>query len=66
VTLLTAIFLPLILLFIFGYAISLDVEDISMAVYDQDRSQESRRLLEAFTSSGYFLMKYHINSFKEV
>ncbi|NIS63213.1 MAG: ABC transporter permease, partial [Proteobacteria bacterium] len=34
VTLLTAIFLPLILLFIFGYAISLDVEDISMAVYD--------------------------------
>ncbi len=66
VTLLTAIFLPLILLFIFGYAISLDVEDISMAVYDQDRSQESHKLLEAFTSSGYFLMKYHINSFKEV
>lgn len=66
VTLLTAIFLPLILLFIFGYAISLDVEDISMAVYDQDRSQESRRLLDAFTSSGYFLMNYHINSFKEV
>jgi len=66
VTLSTAIFLPLVMLFIFGYAISLDVKDISMAVYDQDRTQESDGLIEKFTSSGYFNLKYHLNSYKEV
>jgi ABC-2 type transport system permease protein len=34
VTLGTAVFLPLVLLFIFGYAISLDIDEIQMAVYD--------------------------------
>lgn len=66
VTLGTAIFLPLVLLFIFGYAISLDIEHVSMAVYDQDRSQESSKLIEAFTTSGYFDLKYHFGSFEEV
>ncbi|MDA8239315.1 MAG: ABC transporter permease [Nitrospiraceae bacterium] len=66
ITLGTAIFLPLVMLFIFGYAISLDVTDISMAVYDQDRSQESDRFLESFTSSGYFLREYDLDSFVEV
>ncbi len=66
VTLGTAIFLPLVMLFIFGYAISLDVEDISMAVYDQDRTQESERLIEAFTASGYFLPEYRLDSLKEI
>ncbi len=66
ITLGTAIFLPLIMLFLFGYAISLDVEDISMAVYDQDRTQESNRLIEKFTASGYFVLKYHLSSIREV
>lgn len=66
ITLGTATFLPLVMLFIFGYAISLDVKDVSMAVYDQDKSPESGRLVEAFTSSGYFLLNYYLNAFKEV
>lgn len=66
VTLATAIFLPLILLFLFGYAISLDIEDIPVAVYDQDKSQESSKLIEAFTNSGYFNLDYYIESFRDV
>lgn len=66
ITLAIAIFLPLIMLFIFGYAISLDVKDISMAVYDQDKSQESSRIVEAFTSSGYFYPVDLLDSFKQV
>ncbi len=66
VTLATAIILPLILLFLFGYAISLDIEDIPVAVYDQDKSQESSKLIEAFTNSGYFNLDYYIESFKDV
>ncbi len=66
VTLGVAIMLPLVMLFLFGYAISLDVKDISMAVYDQDRTQESGSLIEKFTSSGYFKLKYRLDSNKEV
>jgi len=54
VTLATAVVLPLILLFIFGYGITLDVKDVRFAVLDYDRSQASARLVDAFTASGYF------------
>ncbi|WP_219062974.1 ribosome-associated ATPase/putative transporter RbbA [Pseudomonas sp. UMAB-08] len=39
---------------IFGYGISLDVENLAFAVYDQDQTPQSRAYLEAFRSSRYF------------
>ncbi|MEX0837066.1 MAG: ABC transporter permease [Gemmatimonadota bacterium] len=54
-----AFLLPLILLLFFGYAITWDVEDISLAVLDEDASAESRALIEAFTSSGLFNIRDH-------
>jgi ribosome-dependent ATPase len=42
---------PLILMIAFGYGISLDVEHLRFAAFDQDRTPESRSLIEAFTSS---------------
>lgn len=39
---------------IFGYGISLDVEKLAFAVYDQDQTPQSRAYLEAFRSSRYF------------
>lgn len=66
VTLATAIYLPLVMLFLFGYAISLDVQNVSMGVYDQDSSQEGARLVEAFTASGYFSLEHELKSFDEV
>lgn len=66
ITLGTAVLLPLVLLFLFGYGMSLDVEDIPLAVYDQDRSQDSQRLVEAFTGSGYFRLKRMLASDKQV
>ncbi len=53
-SLLLAFALPLLLLVIFGYAIVWDVRDIALAVVDQDRSPESRELVDGFLSSGYF------------
>jgi hypothetical protein len=35
----------------FGYGISLDVEHLRFGAFDQDRSPESRSLIEAFTAS---------------
>jgi ABC-2 type transport system permease protein len=54
VTLALAVVLPLIMLFLFGYGISLDVEDVRFAALDYDRSQASAELVERFASSTYF------------
>jgi len=44
----------LFMMVIFGYGISLDVENLAFAVYDQDQTPQSRAYLEAFRSSRYF------------
>lgn len=45
---------PIIQLLAFGYAVNTDVRDVAMAVVDQDRTEASRTLVDAFTASGYF------------
>ncbi|MCG6574273.1 ABC transporter ATP-binding protein/permease [Pseudomonas sp. AF32] len=44
----------LFMMVIFGYGISLDVEKLAFAVFDQDQSPQSRAYLEAFRGSRYF------------
>ena len=46
-----AAFAPLIVMIACGYGISLDVEHLRLGVFDQDRTQESRDLIDAFTSN---------------
>ena len=53
-SLLLAFLLPTLLVVLFGYAITWDVEDIRTAVLDLDGSSRSRELLDAFEASGYF------------
>lgn len=53
-----AIFLPLVLLFLFAYALNLDVNNITLAVVDQDNSPESRAYTEMFVNTGKFILKY--------
>jgi ribosome-dependent ATPase len=45
---------PVILMITFGYGISFDVENLSYAVLDRDRSPQSRAYLENFSGSRYF------------
>jgi ABC-2 type transport system permease protein len=49
-----AFLMPVILLFIFGYAITLDVNNLTTIVYDLDKSSLSRELVAEFIESGYF------------
>lgn len=49
-----AFLVPALLTLMFGYVISFDVKDIRLAVLDRDRTTASRRLVDAFTASGYF------------
>jgi ABC-2 type transport system permease protein len=45
---------PLMQLVLFGYAVSTDVRQTPLYLVDQDRTQDSRQLVEALTASGYF------------
>ena len=53
-TLLLALAMPVVLLFIFGYGISFDLERIPLAVSDADRTPASRALIDAFAANGEF------------
>ncbi len=44
-----------ILLFVLGYGISTDVEDIPFAAFDRDRSPESRNYIQNIAGSRYFI-----------
>lgn len=46
---------PVIQLIIIGYAATTDVDQLELGVCDLDRTKESRFLIEAFTSSNYFI-----------
>jgi len=60
------LFVPAFLLMMFGYALNFDVKHISLAVYDEDRTPESRNLIEQFIHSEYFDWNYYLNDKKAV
>jgi len=55
-----------ILMFVLGYGISLDVEDISFAVLDHDRSPQSREYIQNISGSRYFNEQPRIQSEAEL
>ena len=61
-----ALFVPVAMLFIFGWAINTDVKHIPTAVFDQSGSVEARTLLEAFENSQYFTIRYWVTSQAEL
>jgi ABC-2 type transport system permease protein len=52
-----ALFVPVAMLFIFGWAINTDVKHIPTVVWDQSGSVEARTLVEAMENSQYFRVK---------
>jgi ABC-2 type transport system permease protein len=57
-----ALFVPVAMLFIFGWAINTDVKHVPTAVFDQSGSVEARTLLEAFENSQYFDLRHRAES----
>ncbi|MBN2359456.1 MAG: ABC transporter permease [Deltaproteobacteria bacterium] len=53
-TLVFLVFVPMLMLLMFGYVLSFDVKHISLAVVDQDRTPHSRALMQALTNNEYF------------
>ncbi|MGE5400237.1 MAG: ABC transporter permease [Ignavibacteriales bacterium] len=57
---------PIALLAIFGYAINFDVHHIKIAVYDKDRSEDTRAFINSLTSSSYFDLVGYINNDSQI
>ena len=53
-TLLLALAMPVVMLLLFGYGVSFDVDRIPLAISDMDRTEASRRLAQAFTENHEF------------
>ncbi|RJP21700.1 MAG: ABC transporter permease [Candidatus Abyssobacteria bacterium SURF_5] len=54
VSLMIMFIMPGVMLILFGIAISLDLNNINLVVWDLDRTPVSRELIRNFTESGYF------------
>jgi len=57
---------PLIQIILFGYAVTMDVNSISTAFLDLDKSYESRELMRRFEASGYFTTTHTPASIEEI
>lgn len=57
-TLALALGMPIFMVVIYGLAIEFNVKNINLAVSDADQTQDSRRLIDTFASSGYFRVRY--------
>ncbi len=61
-----ALIVPMLMLLLFSYALSLDVDKIPTIMYDQDASPQSREVAARFAGSPYFEVIEYAHSYKEV
>jgi len=60
------ILMPLIMLFLFGYALTLDVDQVPLVVWDQSGTPQSRELISRFQGSRYFSLRLHASSYNQL
>jgi ABC-2 type transport system permease protein len=60
------ILMPVIMLILFGYALTLDVDRVPLIVWDQNRTPHSRELISRFLGSRYFSLQGYVQSYGQV
>ncbi|MFQ6078268.1 MAG: ABC transporter permease [Thermodesulfobacteriota bacterium] len=65
-SLVMAIVIPLLMLFLFGYALTLDVDNVPLAVLDMDGTQMSRQFIDRFAKSKYFSLRLVAGNYREL
>ncbi len=65
-SLIIALAIPLLMLLLFGFALSLDVDRIPTLVYDADRTSASRELIQRFAGSRYFDIRGYVDSYAPI
>lgn len=66
ITVWVSLLLPLVMLFLFGYAVNLDVDDVALGVLDQDKTPASRALTDRFVQHGYFQLENYLQGIDAV
>src|SRR5271157_4483527 len=57
-----AIAIPMMMLLLFGFALTLDVNHVPLVVWDQSRTPESRELVSRFAGSPYFSLVRYVDN----
>jgi len=65
-SLIIALALPVIMLLLFGYALSLDVDQIPTLIFDSDGSPASRALIARFEGSRYFEILGFVDDYRTI
>jgi ABC-2 type transport system permease protein len=58
--------MPIVMLFLLGYAATNDVRNVPTAIFDQDRSTAARDLISAFRAADYFQFAFDVDSVDEM
>ena len=66
ITVAISLLMPLVMLFLFGYAVTLDINKVSLGVLDRDLTPSSRSLTDAFLASGYFRLPQVFSSTRDI
>lgn len=61
-----AIAMPILLIFLFGSSLSLDVDNVPLVIWDQNSTSNSRELINRFTASHYFGLTGYVSSYEEI
>jgi ABC-2 type transport system permease protein len=65
-SLIMAILIPMMMLILFGFALTLDVDNIPMAVWDQSGTGRSRELISRFGGSRYFAIRMNVDNYDDL
>lgn len=65
-TLFFALAIPMLQLFLFGYAVDTNIRQIATVVFDESRTQDSRQLLASLASSDVFQLKLYATTKDEM
>ena len=58
--------IPVLLLVIYGYALTMDVDEVPLVVWDQSETPQSRELVSGFAASRYFNWQGSVRNYAEL
>ena len=61
-----AIAIPMMMLMLFGYALTLDVDKVPLVVWDQSGTRQNRDLIAQFTGSKYFSLRSYFDNYADI
>jgi ABC-2 type transport system permease protein len=60
------IIIPIIQMSLFGYALSTDIKNVPLVVWDASNTPESRQLIESFHQTEFFSVKFYATNYDDI